>query len=126
MEGILRDHVLDYLERNDLMCSQQHGFVPKRSCTTQLIQCLDTWTEALDTGLAMDIIYLDFSKAFDSVPHSGLLKKMEKYEINPKIKIWCSSFLSGRRQRVVLNGQKLHWDDVLSGVPQGSVVGPLL
>ena len=126
MESIIRDHTMDYLEVNGLLCNQQHGFVRKRSCSTQLIKCLDMWTEALDAGLPLDVIYLDFSKAFDSVPHSGLIAKMIKYQINDKIVQWCSNFLTSRRQKVVLNGRSSQWGEVLSGVPQGSVIGPLL
>ena len=126
MESILRDNVMDYLEDNNYLCKEQHGFVRKRSCATQLIQCLDIWTEALDTGLPMDVVYLDFSKAFDSVPHSGLIAKMLKYHINGNVVKWCSAFLTDRRQKVVLNGKSSKWGKVLSGVPQGSVIGPLL
>jgi hypothetical protein len=82
MESLLRAHILDYLEEEDLISPAQHGFLPGRSVSTQLLECLEEWTEALDEGECTDIIYLDLSKAFDSVPHMRLLAKMEKMGIN--------------------------------------------
>ncbi len=74
----------------------------------------------------MDVIYLDFKKAFDSVPHQRLLRKLQAYGIEGKILTWISSFFTGRRQRVAYDGEKSEWSDVESGIPQGSVLEPVL
>ena len=75
MERVFRDSMFEYLETNDALSPCQHGFVSKRSCVTNLFDILDNWTAILDEGLPIDAIYLDFSRAFDCVPHQRLLKK---------------------------------------------------
>ena len=93
---------------------------------TQLITCLDKWTELLESGEPVDVIYLDFQKAFDSVPHQRLLVKLEAYGITGQLKQWLADFLIGRRQRVVIGQDSSDWTSVKSGIPQGSVLGPVL
>ena len=82
MESIVRDNIVDHMMENKLFVDAQHGFVPGRSCMTQL---LEIWTEMLDDGDPVDAVYLDFRKAFDSVPHQRLLSKLKVYGINGKI-----------------------------------------
>ena len=93
------------------------------SCVTQLLTALHYWTESLEKGVPVDVLYLDFSKAFDSVPHERLLLKLD---MQGKVLQWIRSFLSQRKQAVLINGVKSATSNVLSGVSQGSVIGSLL
>jgi len=126
LESIIRDHLMHHLVENHLLSQHQHGFIKGRSCVTQLLAVLDKWTEALDRCSNLDAIYLDFSKAFDSVPHHRLLMKLEGYGISGSVWSWIEDFLVLRNQRVIINGMKSKPAWVLSGIPQGSVLGPLL
>ena len=125
MESIIRDHILDFFTSNNLIAKSQHGFIPGRSCATQLLECLEKWTAAIDDGNPLDVIYLDFCKAFDSVPHARLLNKLFCLGVRGKAHDWCRSFLLQRRQRVMVNGSPSEWEQVKSGVPQGCVIGPI-
>ena len=126
LESIVKEHVFEHLNSKDLLSEKQHGFREGRSCLSNLLTTLEDWTETLDDKACVDIAYLDFRKAFDLVSHKHLLLKLHKHGINGQIGNWIKAFLENRKQRVVIRGYESDELDVISGVPQGSVLGPLL
>ena len=126
MERILQWAILDHLINNNLINQTQHGFLPKKSTVSNLIEYMDVITKILDFGQPVDSIYIDFAKCFDKISHRHLLYKVNKYGIEDRIFDWLTNWLTNRKQRVCINGLSSEWIDVSSSVIQGSILGPIL
>ena len=126
LEHVICSSIMDHLDEHNILTNAQHGFRKQRSCTTQLILTIQDLAKSVDDREQVDVILLDFSKAFDRVPHMRLLHKLKFYGIADNTHAWISDFLRNRSQKVLLDGISSETSPVQSGVPQGSVLGPLL
>ena len=125
-ERVVRSQMVSYFEAENLFNESQHGFRSKRSCLTQLTRHIDNILNNLNDLLEVDVIYLDFEKAFDKVDIGILLEKLQRYGVKGKLLEWIRSFLLDRKQTVLVDGTLSSFAEVRSGVPQGTVLGPLL
>ena len=125
LERVVYDQLFNHVK--PVLCEQQHGFIPKRSCISNLAVYLHSAWGAISGGYQTDAIYTDYSAAFQSVNHALVVHKlMNSYNLQGNAQKWFVSYLSGRRQRVVVNGKTSEWKPVLSGVPEGSLLAPLV
>ena len=126
MESFIKEAIMSHLMANNLLSSQQHGFISGRSTVTQLLNYLEYCAKKAGNGEVVDVVYLDFQKAFDTVPHARLITKLSSYGIDGEILTWITEYLKERTQIVQVNGESSRSADVVSGIPQGTVLGPLL
>ena len=125
-EKLVFNKLFDYFQRNFLISIWQSRFIPGHSTVTHLVEMYDTFCRAVSEGKEIRVVFCDVSRAFDRVWHRGLLLKLEKCGITGSLLAWLVDYLRDRYQRVVLNGQLSTWMMIMAGVPQGSVLGPLL
>ena len=100
MESIINDNIQEHLQNNNVIPLEQHGFTPGRSCSTQLLLAINEWNKALDDGYSVDVLYFDFQKAFDSVPHNCLISKLQSCGISGHVLEWIRNFLAGRSKKL--------------------------
>ena len=126
LERIVFKHVYNHFRDNFLLSVWQSGFLPGSSTVTQLIELYNKFCTAVSQNKEIRIVFLDISKAFDRVWHDGLIFKLKKWGISGSLLHWFEDYLKDRVQRVIINGQFSSWTEITAGVPQGSVLGPLL
>jgi hypothetical protein len=120
MERIVAKKITNHFDANNQFTPHQHGFLKGKSCTTNMLEYVDILSSSIEQGIVIDVLYTDFSKAFDTVPHQRLIAKLSAYGIDQITTDWIEDFLRGRRQKIVLGEHSSTWNDVLSGFPQGS------
>ena len=125
-EKVVHKQMLSYFTENDLFMHAQHGFRPGYSTETAGIELIDRLKQNIDEGHASLCVFIDLSKAFDTIDHNILLKKLKFYGLNGSSLKWFQSYLTNRHQYVIYNDSKSSFKNITTGVPQGSILGPLL
>ena len=126
LETLIRDHMVEFLVKHKLINTSQHGFLKARSCLINLLCFFEEITKWVDDGSPVHVVYLDFQIAFNKVPYQRLLLKLKSHGISNDVINWIEKWLTHRKQRIIVDGEISIWKSVLSGVPQGSVLGPIL
>ena len=125
-ERLLHQQLYDYLQKHTILHPAQSGCRPQHTTQDVLVSMVDNWRKALDDNKLVGAVMVDLSKAFDMINHSILLRKMDSYGVRGKELRWFQDYLTGRRQRVCVGDEKSEWTNIRRGVPQGSILGPLL
>jgi len=126
MERVIKKELVGHLEGQGLLRNSQHGFPAGKSCLSNLLVFMRDSSERVDRGGKADVVFLDFKKAFDTVPHARLMFKLVAHGVEGKLIMWIGEWLKGRKQRVDIGGEESGWMEVISGVPQGSILGLIL
>ena len=126
LESIIVNEMKKFLEDNHLLTDSQHGFRSNRSCISQLLEHCEMILNTLENDKNIDVVYLDYKKAFDKADHSIILRRLREKGIGGKIGKWIQNYLEDRSQSVIANNHISNNVKVISGVPQGSVIGPIL
>ena len=126
LEAVVKQDIQEFLETHCKLSINQHGFRKGRSCISQLLQHCEAIYSALETGSNLDVIYLDFQKAFDKSNYGVILSRCKEKGVSGKLEIWLQDYLTNRKQAMIANNKISTIKEVKSSVPQGSVIGPLL
>ena len=126
LEKIVHKHLFNYIRDDEILSALQSGFIPGDSAVSQLVDIYNTFCKSLDEGNEVLAVFCNISKAFDRVWHRGLIFKLESIGVSDSLLLWFKSYLADRKQRVVLPGAVSAWKYIKAGVPQGSILGPLL
>ena len=124
LETLIKDQMRNHLNKYKPIKGSQHGFTKGSSCLPNLLEFYEAASDCVDEGKAVDIVYLDFKKAFDKVPHRRMFAKVRTCGVAGQVANWIANWLSGRKQRVAVSGRMSCWKNVSSGVPQRSVLRP--